>query len=156
MPRIQPRELHLRIMGVDTAQDDPKAEDTNKGAHARGEEARPGPKVPARLVPVQGVLRDASGAVSVQDAVVDGDELAGEDIVGEGLGGLVVHGVIGELVALGDEVDEGVFAGGDLRADEEEGCGGVVFGEDGCDFGGVGRGGVVYREGDDLVVGGWG
>lgn len=67
-------------------------------------------------------------------------------------GRLVVHGVVAQLVAAGDDLAEDLLAAADLAADDEHGRVGVVIVQDLEDLAGVLGGRVVDGQGDDLAA----
>lgn len=137
----------LGVVGVDAAEDDAEPSVPEEVAHAAVEEAGSGAEV---VVWQDHVL----GGVDLGQLVLDLVGLLLEVGVGERLGGLVAHGVVGELVAAADHLAQDVVAAVGLDADDEEGGVGIVLTEDLQNVVGIGGRGIVDGERDDLLGGG--
>ncbi|KAK1146026.1 hypothetical protein N8T08_003674 [Aspergillus melleus] len=128
MSRIHPRPAHLRIMRIHTPQHNPKPKPPNHIPHNRTKEPRPRPEIPS---PARGRwFASPDGRIRSADRVLHGEDLGFQVGRGQGAGGFVAHGVVGEFVAGAEELVQGFFSRGDLRPDEEEGGVGGVVGEE--------------------------
>ena len=148
MPGVNPPPPDLRIMRIDAPKHQLIPQPRQRLAHPIAEKTRAWPEEFGRR------WGHANGGVGGEDDLLDGMDLVDEGSVGEGAGGRIVHGMVGELVAVADEVVEEGFVAWDLGADDEEGGCCVVCVEDVENGRGLGGGGVVNGKGDEGSGGG--
>lgn len=133
-------------MRVHTPQHNLKPQLLCQRAHTLTEEPRPRPEVSCGRLP-----RAIDSRIRSANAILHLRELHRQLIVSQTARRLVVHGMVGELMAAADEGVEGLLAAGDLRADQEEGGCGIIFAQGVEDVSGVGGGGVVDGQGDEFL-----
>lgn len=139
MPGIELPLRHLCVVRIDAPQDKTIIQPGDGLAHCATEEAASRAEVPRRWC--------CWTAVNLLDLCLDGPDLSAQFVLGKTKRWFITHSVVGQLVAIGKQLSENVFATRDVRADEEERGFCAVGVEDLVDCCGAWGGSVVDGQG---------